>query len=86
MLPILLERVLFSTEGQAHSRGAWALISIAELWGERERVAESVLRRPHWGRPGESQPFEVVICSNLREGRQIEMSFDNDRQPLLWND
>lgn len=77
MLPILLERVLFGTEGQARSRGAW---------GERDRVAESVLRRPHWDRPGESQPFEVVICSNLREGLQIEMSFDNGRKPLLWND
>lgn len=66
--------VLFSMEGQACSRGpgpSSALLSSG--------VSESVLRRPHWDRPGESQPFEVVICPNLREGHQIEMSFDSDR-------
>lgn len=49
-------------------------------------VSESAQRRPHWERPGESQPFEVVICPDLREGHQIEMSFDSDREPLLSAD
>ena len=65
-------------------KGARALISIAEQRGEREGA--SVLGRPHWERPGDSQPFEVVICPDPREGRQIEMSFDDDRQPPLSSD
>lgn len=69
-------------------KGAWALISIAEQKGEREREGEgdSVPGPPHWERPGDSQPFEVVICPGPKEGRQIEMSIDNDRQPPLSSD
>lgn len=32
----------------------------------------------HWDGPGESHPFEVIIRLNLRERRQIEMSFDSE--------
>lgn len=81
MLPILLDRVLFSMEGQACLRGpgpSSALLSSG--------MSKSALRRPHWDRPGKSLPFEVVICPNLWEGHQIEMSFDSDREPLLLAD
>lgn len=67
-------------------KGAWALISIAEQRAEGEGEGESALARAHWERPGDSQPFEVVICPNPRDGRQIEMSFDDDRQPPLSSD
>lgn len=89
MLPVLQERVLFSMEGQACSRGpgpSSVLLSSGLREVEKEGVRQSVLHGPHWERPGESQPFEVVICPNPREGRQIEMSFDDDRQPLLSSD
>lgn len=69
--------------------GAWALISIAEQqvgvgWGWW--WLGRVLGQPHWERPGDSQPFEVVMSPDSWEGRQIEMSFDNGRQPLLSSD
>ncbi len=67
-------------------KGARALISIAEQRAERKGEGESARARAHWDRPGDSPPFEVVICPNPREGRQIEMSFDNDRQPPLSPD
>ena len=82
--PCFLPRVLLSTVGQAGSRGGRALISIAKQLSERRREGgESVLCRAHWEQPG---PFEVVICPDSGEGRQIEMSFDNNRQSQLSSD